>query len=817
MAELQRAQGNYQQAELLLRQALELWNTETGPIHPHMAVSLNNLGELYRELSSYKKAAPYYQQALEINRRARGTGHPYEATILNNSAELYRQTGNYEQAELFYQQSLAIRQIKLGLTHPDSAQSLNNLATLAYIRGDWKQAEGLYEQTLTIRQASQGADHPDVAQTMNNIALLAYDRGEYIKAEQLMQQALAITRKARGEIHIDIAAILNNLALLYATISRRNEALALMSEAAAIDDQIIGQVFSLGSEYQRMQFLKRLRGSFDGFLSLLCQFFISEPDVVQAGFDLVLKRKGIGIEALAIQHDVQLSQRYPKLRELLSLRGQIAQKTLTGTGKEGIETHQETLGEWNRQREDLEADLARQIPEMNLALQLQVAHHQAIADMLPHNSILVDFICFDRLDFHAPHIPGKERERSGRYIAFVIQPGAIPVRLIDIGDAASVNKLVVALINSMTESSSATRNFNTRQTKTVEATYDDITATLSTTYFSSLFTALEGCSQVFLSPDGELARLPFEILPVEQGGMLIDQYHISYLSASRDLLRFQLPANHPANPSLVLGDPEFDLQQEVVLPTTDISSPLVAGQSQSTHSHLLHFVPLPGTRLESQQIAHLLDVDPILGSEATKMVLREAHSPHILHIATHGFFFPDQRTDDKPDMAVSSFTRSRLEDFLEQRVENPLLRSGLALAGINTWNQRKTTIEGMGILTAEEVSGLDLAATELVILSACETGLGEIQIGEGVIGLRRTFVLAGARTLIMSLWKIPDEQTQELMGEFYSALLAGQARAKALRTAQLTMKAHYPHPYYWGAFICQGDPGPLINKRVPSA
>jgi CHAT domain-containing protein len=146
-------------------------------------------------------------------------------------------------------------------------------------------------------------------------------------------------------------------------------------------------------------------------------------------------------------------------------------------------------------------------------------------------------------------------------------------------------------------------------------------------------------------------------------------------------------------------------------------------------------------------------------------------------------------------------------------LENPLLRSGLALAGANTAQQGGTLPPEAedGLLTAEDVTGLDLLDTDLVVLSACETGLGEVHVGEGVFGLRRSFVIAGAKTLVMSLWKVPDEQTQELMVDFYQRLLNGESRADALRQAQLTLKAKYHHPYYWGAFICQGDPAPLTK------
>jgi CHAT domain-containing protein len=193
----------------------------------------------------------------------------------------------------------------------------------------------------------------------------------------------------------------------------------------------------------------------------------------------------------------------------------------------------------------------------------------------------------------------------------------------------------------------------------------------------------------------------------------------------------------------------------------------------------------------------------LLERAAVEVSLKTSRSPRILHLATHGFFLPDQQP---PEMETSG-RGSRFS----QRLENPLLRSGLALAGANTWLRGGTPPPEAedGLLTAEDVSGLDLLATQLVVLSACETGLGQVQIGEGVFGLRRAFMLAGAKTLVMSLWKVSDHETQQLMGYFYQGILKGRHRADALREAQLALKAAYPHPRYWGAFICQGDPSPL--------
>jgi len=206
----------------------------------------------------------------------------------------------------------------------------------------------------------------------------------------------------------------------------------------------------------------------------------------------------------------------------------------------------------------------------------------------------------------------------------------------------------------------------------------------------------------------------------------------------------------------------------------------------------------------------LLGVQPLLDRSVLDAKLKTARSPQTLHLATHGFFLDDQPHDPNQDQRALAVIGAT-DRLAGAKFENPLLRSGLLLAGFNTWRtggEPPAEAED-GLLTAEDVTGLDLLDTELVVLSACDTGLGMVHAGEGVFGLRRAFVVAGAKTLVMSLWKVPDQQTQELMVDFYRRLLADTPRAQALREAQLELRKRHPHPFYWGAFICQGDPAPL--------
>jgi len=338
--------------------------------------------------------------------------------------------------------------------------------------------------------------------------------------------------------------------------------------------------------------------------------------------------------------------------------------------------------------------------------------------------------------------------------------------------------------------------------------------------FDKILPAIGSCKHLIISPDGELSRLSFEVLPNGDDGYLIDDFQISYLGAGRDLLRFDLQTGRQPGKSLVIADPDFDLGQSKSAKPNKPDA-ITNRCSRDLNRADLHFGHLPGTKVEGKTVSAQLRVKPWLRDQALEGRLKQYRSPHILHFATHGFFLEDQQLDpnvtNRDLGAVAGFGDQKEFARLSGPVpENPLLRSGLALAGVNTWlKEQNLPVEAEdGILTAEDVTGLDLLDTELVVLSACETGLGEIRTGEGVFGLRRSFVLAGASTLVMSLWKVPDKQTQELMEEFYRRILKGEPRAEALKNAQMHIRSQYPHPFYWGAFICQGDPGPLQSTAI---
>jgi CHAT domain-containing protein len=807
-------------------------------------------------------------------------------------------------ARPLYERALAIWEKELGSNHPDTALGLNNLGHLLAAMGDLAEARPLYERALAICEKELGRSHPDTARGLNNLGSLLEAMGDLAEARPLYERALAINEKQLGPNHPRTAVSLNSLAVLCVGLNQEDEAFALMQRAATIEDRMIGQIFSIGSDSQRMDFLKTIRGSMDMFLSLVFRYFGQSTDAARSALDLVLRRKAIAAEALSAQRDAVLGGRYPNLepalRQWADLRMQIAQKQLAGPGREGRAVHERQLAEWETRKGRLEAELVRQIPEMNLEQKLRQANRRAVALALDEGVCLVEFIRFHVFDFKAvakrlddSRWQPPARWGPARYLAFVVPAGdADAVRMIDLGETEPVDRMIDdfrATISGERERR-VDRDLERMPEESAHVPQPHIGSVLRAAVFDLLVSSLAGCKRLLLAPDGDLARLPFEVLPTNDGH-LIDDYQISYLSTGRDVLRFGATSRGQPGAPLVAADPDFDLAGETAatgqqrlnevrgapapnvktglwswffgrrtsrrseeprttsIKVTSTRSP--GRQSRDLNRNHLSFSRLPGTRAEGERVADLLKVQPWLEGTALEGRLKACRSPRILHLATHGFFLPDQqfRNVSMPGWEIDS-GMGRLSG---PGLENPLLRSGLALAGANTWLKGGALPREAedGLLTAEDVSGLDLLDTELVVLSACQTGLGKVHAGEGVFGLRRAFILAGARTLVMSLWKVPDLATAVLMERFYDNLLnRGLARDEALRNAQFFTRAvtiaqlredwlspemidrlaagderakqglqelaqrpdddcPFRQPLYWGAFICQGDPAPL--------
>jgi tetratricopeptide (TPR) repeat protein/CHAT domain-containing protein len=814
--------GDLAQARSCIEQALEIRRRVLGDEHPETANSLKNLGMMLKEMGDLAEARPFLEQALEIHRRVLGNDHTDTANSIHLLGTLLDEMRDLAGAQTCYEQALDIRRRVLGQDHSSTAVSLNNLGLLMNQKRDRVAARTYLERSLDIFCRVLGKDHPLAASSLNNLGMVLQDMRDLVSARHYFQQALEIRRRVLGDDHSDTSVSLGTLGTLEASSGRFAEALTLLRYASRIDDRMIGQIFSVGTDRQRLLFLKTLHWKQERFLSLVSRHLHHSPEAVRSAFDLVLRRKALAADALAAQRDAVLGGRYPQLREgfeqLTEIRRQIARKTLAGlVGDETLADHERTLQQWRQEQQQRETELARQIPEVSLEQRLLQADRRAVALGLDEGVALVEFVRLDVFDFHTMPGRGERRRQSARYLAFVL-PGGQPdeVQMIDLGEASPIDRMIADFRDSVAVDprERPDRDIRRHRGKSRSDLNEQVGAALRAAVFDKLVPALGNRRRVLLAPDGDLTRLPFELLPDAEGRLLLEQYVISYLGCGRDVLRFGAATNRQPSEPLVVADPHFDLTLDdaVAIPATAAPSRYSRDFKRSDY----HFPRLPGTREEGERVAELLGVRPWLEGEAMEARLKEKRSPRLLHLATHGFFLTDQEryaNKELRDFEMIDAEAGGSGRFFGPLPENPLLRSGLALAGAQTWiNGKPLPPEAEdGILTAEDVTGLDLLDTELVVLSACETGLGEVRTGEGVFGLRRAFIVAGARTLVMSLWKVPDEQTRELMIDFYQRVLSGQGVADALRQAQLPMKAKYPDPYYWGAFICQGNPGPLAS------
>ena len=403
---------------------------------------------------------------------------------------------------------------------------------------------------------------------------------------------------------------------------------------------------------------------------------------------------------------------------------------------------------------------------------------QPLQQLIPRGAALVEFVLYEPFNPEKNRL-AKSRWGSPRYMAFVLKREGDAIA-VDVGEARSIETSVFDLLAGL-------RARGTDVTSPAKELDDRLVAPLRP--------HLANTDHVIISPDGVLNLLPFGVLQNRKGQYLIEQKKITYLTSGRDLLR--LATSSPSRQSpVIVADPDFGPDEGTAIGSSQ-------GVSVDGLPEVLSFTRLPGTREEAQSLKTILrlsDEQVLTEGRATEAALKQLKGPRILHLATHGF----------SDIVWSTAGRSRpisQNRPSESTLQQSLLRSGLALAGAN---QRRSGDDD-GILTALEVAGLDLAGTELAVLSACETGVGQVQNGEGIYGLRRALMLAGVRMQIGSLWKVDDSATRDLMVDFYGRLLAGTSRSQALRQAQLAMlrDPRHAHPFYWAAFIAIGDDQPM--------
>ena len=783
-------QGRYEDAIPRAERALAIREKALGPKHPGTARLLNNLAGLYRATGAYAQAEPLYQWALAITEKVLGPEHPQTALVLNNLAGLYRAMGAYAQTESLYQRALAVFENVLGSEHPRTAAALTNLAALYHDTGAYAKAEPLYQRALAITEKALGPEHPHTAAARNNLARLYHDTGAYAKAEPLYQRALAITEKALGPEHPHTAAAFNNLAIFRWAMNDAAAALPLFERRHAIERKNVDRFLLTGSESRKRMYLDQLRGS--TFVLISLSRALSGPRATRLGFTSVLQIKGRVLDAMSenvghLRQSVKPEDR-ALFDELTALTQQQSALRHQGLGNLQPEAYRQRLQELSARQEQLEAELSTRSAEFRQ--QIAPVTLAAVQAAIPEGAVLIEWYRYGPYDPKGKD--GQSRWGKSRYVVYVLRHEGEPV-VVDVGEADTIEQMI--------------HDFRVGLSDSNNTYVEDVAKELYGRLLKPLEQHLGKVNHLLISPDGALNLVPFAALRDEKGKYFGAKLAITYLTSGRDLLRFGTTPSAQSKVVLV-ADPDYG---STTNQADQIDRVVLSSRSLDLDRGEMVFSPLPGTAEEAKTLKALLKIsdDQVLAqAKATEDRFKAIQSPRILHVATHGFFRKDHE-----------FSAAALKPvgFLQDQVpgpvgENPLLRSGLALAGAN---QRRSGEKDDGILTAAEVAQMDLRGTQLVVLSACETGVGDVQNGEGVYGLRRALVLAGAETQVTSLWKVSDEATKDLMVDYYQRLLKGEGRSEALRNTQLTMmkSKDRSHPYYWAAFVPIGNWTPLAKGR----
>ncbi|HEY5377267.1 MAG TPA: CHAT domain-containing tetratricopeptide repeat protein, partial [Polyangiaceae bacterium] len=763
LASLYSEQGKYEQAVPYAEEVLRAWQG-SGPEQPNAGLAHLTLGQIYVGVGDNEHARVQLEQALAI--ADKNSDAQAAAQALLALAGLRSLTNDWVGAEAAYQ--AVIEQLKpfssvsakLAIGH-----ALGGLASLRLARRDFAAAEDLTRQAIAVASVA-GPDNAETVAFEVGLAQLLTIKKDFDGAEQMLQRAVTSLERSGGKDNPALAEVLFGKALVQWARADAAGAFRMMGAGLDIQERQLTRTLTMGSEEQRRLLLADANMGGNSAIALHMSAYRAVPAAMHLAMLAVLRRKGRLLDTVSNTTRVlreHLSASDAALFDRLrSLRSTIARRAIASS--DGDAAH-EPGGNDESLREEadaLEAQIAsRSAPFQAVAQPITL---EGVASAIPSDAALVEIMSYRPILPHAPNVG--QMWGSPRYAAYVLrQDGSL--KDADLGEAKVIDDVASSFREALSHPGS--------DAKRTGRALDELV-------MRPIRQLVGNVRQLLISPDGALDVVPFAAMVDEQGRYLIDDWHISYLSSGRDLLRPK--GLEPRSPALVIANPAF------------------GGTDTSSGAYGLHARPLQFTEREGRAVAESLGSSDLwLQAAASKSALLQVKAPAVLHIATHGFFLDDVETPSGP---ARDFFRVGAK---EAAPSNPLLRSGLALAGANLAG-------GEGILTALEASSLDLWGTKLVVLSACDTGVGEIKNGEGVLGLRRAFTMAGAASLVMSLWVVDDEGTRDLMTAYYAGLARGEGRAEALRNVQLTMShsAKYADPWHWASFVEYGDGAPLAAK-----
>jgi CHAT domain-containing protein len=829
LAGTQRLLGNLNVARKLYEQSLRLAETKFGPWHDSVATSVHNLALVDAGLGDYTQARREQSRAATIWERLLGRNHPFVAIALTELATVHNDMGSSSEALPLLLRALAIRQSRLGANHPDVARTLADLAATLYRLGQMQRAQTHASRALEIFQQHEMPDAPDLASAFSVYADLQAARGEAGPSRDSYSKVIAIRQKALGRGHPSVADAQLGLAQALADLGERRSSFDTAVDAEFTARQHLRLMLGYLPERQALTYASTRPQGLDLILSLVD----ASPEGPATALDAAIRSRALVLDEMATRHATprtiteETAQLYAAFT---SSQQRLANLVVRGPGQLTAAQYIAAMDSARRNRERAEQNLAERSVGFNLdRRQADTGLREVTAALLP-DAALVSLFRYERTGERgaaqkANGISPAPARRTASYMAFILRRNESP-KAISLGPAAPIDRLVARWRNDLaTDARLPATSGEARRSRLSGQT-------LRTLVWDPIAVHLAGAARIFLVPDGELALIPFAGLPVGPSDYLLTQAPaIHYLSAERDLVTLSSRPSRAARGLLALGGPAFNNRAaaEARRGPADESSPPAGGAVETRSTRLvcpdfktMSFQPLSGTLQEVQDVARnwmaqgSTESNPasvLVGARASERAFKEeAPGRSVLHLATHGFFLADSCTTAPTDSrSVGGLVKASPSPSRVPRVENPLLLSGLALAGANRRRSAKPDEED-GILTAEEVASMDLRGVDWAVLSACDTGQGQIKAGEGVFGLRRAFQVAGARTVVMSLWSVDDQATRIWMKALYeNRFQKHMSSADSVHAATLQVfrdrkaRGLRTDPFFWAAFVAAGD------------
>ena len=721
----------------------------------------NNLGIFYYNMGDYPKALEFYTKALKIVEHVFNKDHPGNTGIYNNIGSVYHAMGDYPKALEFYTKTLNIFEKVLGKDHPDTAASYNNIGSVYDNMGDYPKAIEFLTKALNIREKSLDKDHPNTAASYNNIGSVYDNMGDYPKAIEFLTKALNIREKSLGKDHPDTANSYNNIGFAYNKIGDYNKSYNYSKEAYYIFKLNRDKNFEILSNEQKKRFLEASRWYLPHLLTNGYSYQQTAKDkeaLSQEIYEIFINDKGILLDdenTIAMLKNISQDKNLiSKIDSLNSLKRAYAKLAGTMPKPEEAKSYQEKLKALGEDIEKAEIEIAKISPKFKQELGIKDLKLSDLTSLLKPNELFVDIGYYGK----------------NYYIFSVDKSGEVKFEKLSNKDSDTVNTTI--------------KEFRADIDKIINATDANSSKALKELYNivieKGIGDRMDKFNSLIISTDGALRLLPFEAL-MDGDKYLIEKKQIRYTPSAKEFIRtHKFNIKDEGKDITMFSDPNYESKSgksmEMVADTPNVNK---AVQTRSI-KNMGTFKRLRGFKKEEEILQSSFNGVKLFSREnANEENILAVKSPKILHITTHGYFISDEN------------------------ITNPMLKSGVALSGANIGIKQQT---GEGLVNALKLSGLSLDGTDLVVLSACETGLVDVKDTSSVASLPKTFIQAGSKNVLMSLWSVDDNSTVELMKEFYTDTKGNEKKFnEVLRNAKIKMIKEGKHPFYWAAFIMSGE------------